>query len=431
MDFENTNHSQYGSYESCDPNVYRTGSTKPRKSHRGIIAVLLAAVIILCGAVSILGAMNVRLFQKLQNESDATNPFRFSNTTPQDSPDSGLPQVTTGQDQPQIAPDNAIQMATTPVATTPLNPGGQSQNTPLSLQEIYTKTINSVVSITSNHRGGTATGTGVILSEEGYIVTNCHVVENAMQIQVLLNDGRKLEAFLVGTDAVTDLAVLQITADGLIPAVLGDSSALRVGDTVVAIGDPLGIELRGTMTNGIVSAINRDIDVDGRRMSLIQTNAALNTGNSGGPLINTYGQVIGINTLKIGGNMNSSSVEGLGFAIPSTTVQTIVNQLIQQGFVSGRPDLGITGEIISSFYQFYYRLPQGLFITEITPGSSADLAGLETGDILISLDDTPITTMEALQTLLYDYRPGDFITAVIYRDGKQCSVVLTVGEATN
>ena len=435
MDFENTNHSQYGSYESCDPNVYRTGSTKPRKSHRGIIAVLLAAVIILCGAVSILGAMNVRLFQKLQNESDATNPFRFSNTTPQDSPDDALPQTTTGQtedkDHLKLDPDNSIQMATTPMATTPLNPGGQLQNTPLSLQEIYTKTINSVVSISCSYRGGISTGTGVILSEEGYIVTNCHVVENAMQIQVLLNDGRKLEAFLVGTDSVTDLAVLQITADGLVPAVLGDSSALQVGDTVVAIGDPLGIELRGTMTNGIVSAINRDIDVDGRRMSLIQTNAALNTGNSGGPLINTYGQVIGINTLKIGGNMSSSAVEGLGFAIPSATVQTIVNQLIQQGFVSGRPDLGITGEIISSFYQFYYRLPQGLFITEITPGSSADLAGLETGDILMSLDDTPITTMEALQTLLYDYQPGDSITAVIYRDGKQYSVVLTVGEATN
>lgn len=434
MNNKKTNRSQSCPYEPCDPGIYQTGSTQPQKIRRGVVAVLLVIVIILCGVISILGVMNIHLFRKLQSEPTTTEPFRFSNTTPRAQSDSTLPQENSGQlaatETMPPAPDNTIQMATTP-ATTPLNPDSQLQGTVLSLQEIYTKTINSVVSISCSYRGGTATGTGVILSDDGYIVTNCHVVENAAQIQVLLHDGRTQEAFLVGTDAVTDLAVLQITADGLVPATLGDASSLRVGDTVVAIGDPLGIELRGTMTNGIISAINRDIDVGGRRMSLIQTNAALNTGNSGGPLINTFGQVIGINTLKIGGNMSSSSVEGLGFAIPSTTVQTIVNQLIQQGFVSGRPDLGITGEIISSFYQFYYRIPQGLYITEVAPDSSADLVGLEAGDILISLDGTPITTMEALQTLLYDYEPGDSITAIIYRDGKQYSVTLTVGEATS
>jgi serine protease Do len=235
----------------------------------------------------------------------------------------------------------------------------------------------------------------------------------------------------VGSDGASDLAVLHVTADDLIAAQLGDSSMLRVGDIVVAIGDPLGIELRGTMTDGIVSAINRDVDVDGRTMNLIQTNAALNSGNSGGPLINCYGQVIGINTMKMGDSMGAGGVEGLGFAIPSNTVRDIVNQLIAQGYVSGRADLGITGESISDFYQFYYRLPKGLYITDVKAGSSAEEIGIEPGDILISIDDTRITGSSSLETLLYNYAPGDTVTAVIYRSGRQYTVTLTVDEAKN
>jgi len=200
---------------------------------------------------------------------------------------------------------------------------------------------------------------------------------------------------------------------------------------VVAIGDPLGFELRGTMTDGIVSAINRDIQLEGRTMSLIQTNAALNSGNSGGPLINCYGQVIGINTMKMGDSMSSAGVEGLGFAIPSSTVENIVNQLIEQGYVSGRPEIGIVGEAVSSFYHFYYRLPQGLYITEILEGSTADEAGLEPGDILISIDGTAITSSDTLKTALYAYEPGDQIQAIVYRGGRQYSVTITVGEANS
>jgi serine protease Do len=424
MDFEKKNTPKNCEYEPCDPGVYRTGSTEPQKSHRGIIAVLLVAVIILCGVVTILGVMNIHLFRQLKNDSDA-HPFRFSYTTPE-----SIAVSATGAGDATLDISETMGMTSIHIGTTPAITDNSPLNGGFSLQEIYERTIHSVVSISCALPGGTSTGTGVILSADGYIVTNCHVVENAEQIQVLLHDGRTVQALLIGTDTLSDLAVLQISVSGLTPATLGDSSALRVGDTVVAIGDPLGIELRGTMTNGIISAINRDVDVGGRSMSLIQTNAALNTGNSGGPLINCYGQVIGINTLKIGDTVSIAGVEGLGFAIPSTTVKEIVEQLISQGYVSGRPELGIEGEIITPFYQLYYNLPQGLYITEVLPESSAETAGLEPGDILISLDGTKITSINIFQSLIYSYTPGDTVEAVVFRNQHHYRVTLIVGEAT-
>lgn len=198
---------------------------------------------------------------------------------------------------------------------------------------------------------------------------------------------------------------------------------------MVAIGDPLGVELRGTMTNGIVSAINRDITAKGRTMTLIQTNAALNAGNSGGPLINCYGQVIGINTMKIGDYMSDAGVEGLGFAIPSTTVKEIVDQLLSQGYVSGRPTLGITGEAVSSFYQMYYRLPEGLFLTEVDEDSEAAGKGIKPKDILISMDGVRITDSDTFNAQLYSHQIGDTVPIIIYRSGKQYSLELTIAEA--
>ena len=223
--------------------------------------------------------------------------------------------------------------------------------------------------------------------------------------------------------------MLYISATDLTPAQFGDSFSLRVGDTVVAIGDPLGVEFRGTYTNGIVSAINRDVDMDGRTMTLIQTNAALNSGNSGGPLINCYGQVVGINTMKIGSFSDSAGVEGLGFAIPSLTVKEIVDQLVSQGYVSGRPTLGLEGETLSGVYQHYYRMPKGLYITNVTPGSPADNVGIEDGDILLSVNDTSIATMDDLRSALYTCEVGQSVEVVIYRGGQRYRVELTVSEA--
>ena len=301
----------------------------------------------------------------------------------------------------------------------------------LSYQQIYEKAIDSVVSITCQKAGGTSTGTGVVLSADGYIATNCHVVEGAQSISVLLTDNRKLTAHLVGGDAVSDLAVLYVEAQDLTPAEFGDSDSLRVGDAVAAIGDPLGAEFRGTMTDGIVSAINRNVATQGRTMTLIQTNAALNSGNSGGPLLNCYGQVVGINTMKISAFVDQAGVEGIGFAIPSTTVKEVVDQLIAQGYVSGRPSLGITGDTVSQLEQRLYRLPAGVLVEEVESGSCADKAGIVAGDVIQYGGKTRVQTAQELSNLLYSLSAGEELELIIYRyrTGKQFSVTVKLDEA--
>lgn len=407
-----------------DEGTYQTGSTRPPKSYGGIIAVLLVLVIFLGGIASALGILNIRMFRQINetagNQDDA--PVVFSDTavtSPTESVSATVPAATDGG---QL--DFSLSQSPAAVANIPQTGG-------LSLQEIYAGAIDSVVSISCASRNAASSGTGVVISADGYIVTNSHVVEDAEAIEVTFTDGQVIPASIVGADEISDLAVLYVDAGNLKAAEFGDSNALRVGDAVVAIGDPLGVELRGTMTDGIVSAINRDITTGGRTMTLIQTNAALNSGNSGGPLLNCYGQVIGINTMKIGDYMSSSGVEGLGFAIPSTTVKEIVDQLVNRGYVSGRPTLGITGEEVSSFYQLYYRLPGGLYITQVKPGSSAAQTGIEPGDILLQAGDSRITSPDDLTELLYGCDVGQTLDVVIYRAGRQYAVTLTVEENTN
>ena len=411
--------SQY--HEPWEQDTYQTGKTQPPKNHNGIIAALLVVVILLCGIITALGVLNIRLFRQVNGSTlENTVPISFSHTS-----DTKKTDLTSTTD-PALASEDEAPIV---IQDSPQGAENIPQSGGLSLQDIYTKAIDSVVSIACTYHGGSSSGTGVVLTANGYLVTNCHVVEKAASITAQFTDGRTMEAALVGMDEASDLAVLKVDATDLIPASVGNSSSLRVGDLVVAIGDPLGIELRGTMTDGIVSAINRDIVIDGRTMTVIQTNAALNSGNSGGPLLNCYGQVIGINTMKIGDYMSSAGVEGLGFAIPSTTMKDIVNQLIQQGYVSGRPAIGIEGESVSPFYQLYYRLPEGLYITNVTKGSSAEQAGISPGDILISMDSTRITSAEDLKTALYSYEAGDYVTLTIYRSGKRYQVQIVVDEA--
>ena len=401
--------------EPWEAHDYRTGSTNPPKNHNGLIAVLLVAVILLGGIVSVLGLMNIRLFKQV-SLSEGQPHFSMN-----DQPDQTQTQATD--------PKNTVDV-TLELNQTPTSPDNIPQAGGLPLQEIYTNVIDAVVSISCKTAGGSSSGTGVVISEDGYIVTNCHVVQNAMSVEVLFGDNRTMAAMVVGADETSDLAVLYVEATGLTPAQFGDSTALRVGDAVVAIGDPLGVALRGTMTDGIVSAINRDLTSQGRTMTLIQTNAALNSGNSGGPLLKTYGQVIGINTMKIGDYVNQAGVEGLGFAIPSATVKEVVDQLLAQGYVTGRPALGVDGETVSAFVQHYYRLPQGVYITNVVYGSAAHQAGLEPGDIIVSFGAQRITTSEELAAALYTTKAGDQVELGIYRSGRQYSLTLTVGQAT-
>ncbi len=402
-----------------DPDYYETGSTKPPKSYGGAIAMLLAIVIFLGGIASALGLLSLRRQEPADKTEDSVPLSLHADRETAD---------TTGA-------ADTIRDITAPSISVESSPPSQehyayANEDGLSFQEIYASAIDSVVSILCTGSSGSSSGTGVVLTADGYIVTNAHVVEGAQTIGVLLSDEREFSASLVGADGVSDLAVLHVQAEDLSPAVFGDSTVLRVGDAVAAIGDPLGIELRGTLTNGIISAINRNITTGGRTMTVIQTNAALNSGNSGGPLLNCYGQVIGINTMKIGDYYNVNGVEGLGFAIPSTTVQEVVEQLIRQGYVSGRPALGISGEGVPSVYQRFYNMPEGLYITAVEADSQAAAAGISRGDILVTLDGETVSDGSALTTLLYSYQAGDTVELVVYRAGRYYSLSVTLTQAT-
>jgi len=405
-----------------DDQYYGTGPTEPPKERNGAMALMLMVIIFLFGIVTVLGVLNIRLFRELKLKRQETE-LALSFTT-----EATLPPETAPQEAPMVIAEEITDFSSMQLHQSPQSRDNIPMEGGMSLQEIYLQNIPSVVSISCTGYSSSSTGTGVILTEDGYIVTNAHVVDGAGAIDVLLTDDRVLSAAIVGSDEISDLAVLQVEATDLIPARFGDSGQLRVGDTVAAIGDPLGVKYRGTYTDGIVSAINRDVDMDGRTMTLIQTNAALNSGNSGGPLINCYGQVIGINTMKIGAFTDSAGVEGIGFAIPSVTVKDIVDQLISQGYVSGRPTLGIEGEALSAFYQHYYRLPAGLYITYVAPGSDAQEKGIEDGDMLLSINNQRIHTMEELKSILFDCEVGETVEAIIYRDGERYRVPLTLGE---
>ena len=401
-----------------DDRIYGTGRTQPRKNHGGLIAFLLILVILLSGIVGILGTMNIKLFAQLKTQKLEDNAMTF---TDQGQIASYFLDPSESTDTTEARESNS---ANIDLQQTPESAENYAEEDALSWQEIYDRNIVSVVSILCDN----STGTGVVLTADGYIITNSHVVEDAGTVRVRLTDGEEYPAMIIGSDAVSDLAVLYIECNGLTPATFGNSDSLRVGDAVAAIGDPMGVQFHGTMTDGIVSAINRNVTVSGRTMTLIQTNAALNSGNSGGPLINCYGQVIGINTMKISAFAASSGVEGLGFAIPSTTVKEISEQLIRQGYVSGRPDIGLEGESVSSFYQYYYHMPSGLYITHVDTGSDAHEKGIEYGDILISINNQRITDMDSLNTVLYAHNAGDTVNVVIYRSGKQYALTLTLHE---
>ena len=404
---------------------YGTGSTTPPKDHAGVISLILVLFISLSGVISILGLMNIDVFAQPE-PTELRSPVSFYVSG------DGVPSAELERREP-VEPEpparvegvyTSIQITAAPQSLENIAevPGA------VSWQDIYEKVMPSVVSITCYDGRNTSSGTGVIMDAGGYIITNAHVVEDALQIQVLLTDGRELDAKCVGADVISDLAVLRVNADRLIPAEFGDSNALRVGDEVVAIGDPLGVELRGTMTNGIISGINRDIKSGNRTLTLMQTTAALNTGNSGGPLVNCYGQVVGINTMKIGDYASESGVEGLGFAIPITSVQTVLEQLANQGYVAGRPYLGLEGQAISTFYQFYYRMPAGILITEVAEGSSAAQQGLRRGDILLTLDGVAVTNLDILQEITYASTVGQELQATIYREGREIPLTLIMGE---
>ena len=295
--------------------------------------------------------------------------------------------------------------------------------------EVYAQNVNSTVgittSVTTNFWGYQTTaavsGSGFILTEDGYILTNFHVIEDSKAITVTAYDGTTYDATVVGDDESNDIAVLKVEAEGLTPVVLGDSDDLNVGDTVVAIGNPLG--------SGVVSALDREVTMSsGVTMDLIQTDCAINSGNSGGALFNLYGEVIGITNAKYSGSGSSgqASIDNIGFAIPINSVRNIVESIIENGYIV-KPYIGVSVTDVSAETQSY-GLPQGAAVKEVTEGSPAEQAGLQVNDIITRVGDTEITCSDDLVSLVKECQAGDELVMQVYRSGETLELTVTVAE---
>lgn len=315
----------------------------------------------------------------------------------------------------------------------------------MTIPDIVDKVSPSVVGVSCLLNNGTATGTGIILSSDGYIVTNAHVISGAKAISVVLpenyykdeqsdsssnnkndNSDEKYtyEATLIGSDTQTDIAVLKIEKTDLTPAEIGKSSDIVVGEAAIVIGNPLGFDLSGTVTSGIISATDRKLTIEEKTMNLIQTDASINSGNSGGPLINAYGQIIGITSAKV----SSTYGEGLGFAIPVDEALPIIKDLMEYGYVTGRPTLGISGEDVTEIYAQFYNIPQGFIIRSVEDDSAAQKAGLKVGDVVIGINGELIESVSEFNDIKSKFSAGDTITVSVYRDGEISDKEVTLGE---
>ncbi len=305
----------------------------------------------------------------------------------------------------------------------------------LTIPEIVKKVKPAVVGISSKFtETSVGTGTGIIASPDGYIVTNAHVVRShsensskiAQRVTVVLADKSEYTAEIIGTDPRTDLAVLKINTNGkkLPTAEFGDSTKLSEGELAVAIGNPLGFELYGSVTCGIISALNRTITIDEYEMILIQTDAAINPGNSGGPLLNSCGQVIGINSSKI----ISDYAEGLGFAIPITSAKIVIDDLIENGYVTGRARIGINGEDVGKSNAKHYDLPEGVYVRYIEKNSAAEASGIEVGDIIVAADGKNVTSMRELNKIKESFSSGEKLSVTVFRDGEKKNITILLGE---
>lgn len=298
----------------------------------------------------------------------------------------------------------------------------QGQGEELSLQQLYERCADTIVAITGTveDESGYYWGTGVIASSDGLIVTNAHIIDGCDSAEVTLYNDESYEAKLVGVDGISDLALLKIDAEGLPVAVFGDVSSIAVGDEVAAIGNPLGEDFRSTLTNGIISAIDRGLNYNGRTMSLLQTNTAINQGNSGGALFNMYGQVVGITNMKM--MSYYSSIEGIGFAIPSSTVKSVVDSLAANGEVRGRPSIGITVGAIPEDVSSHYDIPSGLYVSGVQENSDAQLKGVQVGDILTAVNGQEVYTTEDVAAIKDAMAVGDTMTLSLWRDGETIEV---------
>lgn len=426
----------YSDPNGGDPNK------KPKKKHTGlkVAAFVLAMVLVSGGSIGVYEGIR-------SSNADNSSSIVASN-------DSSAAESSTGDSSSSQKSDSSqswIQLAST--------------NGSMSVADIVKKVTPSVVGVQStfsssngsnnnpmNGYGGffgygsqgnngsqgmTGVGTGIIMSKDGYIVTNAHVIYDdeygygeASSVQIQMSDEETTyDARIVAYDKEADIAVLKIDADNLTPAEFGDSSSCEVGEMVVAIGNPLGLQFQNTVTCGIISALDRKVTINDNTMTLIQTDTAINNGNSGGPLINSSGQVIGINSAKMSSTYSGeATVEGIGFAIPMSEAKSIVDDLINYGYVTGRPQLGISCQDVTEAVSQAYNIPVGAYIFSVTAGGAADQAGLQPGDVITGIQDQTISTTEELNAVKNQYKAGDTITLTYVRAGETKKVDVTLAE---
>jgi len=417
------NHNQYQ-----NQTYYKENITKPENGEKHKFLTYISLVLISSFVTSfIVGGTMYSYFSKQLNEQIGS----VKKTVAQVSTNAGK---------------TAVGVATTTGSVTGSNLATSTNLSDLTVTEVAKKVGPSIVGIKmeitnsrqssffgSNPSTSGSEGSGIIISKDGYIMTNYHVVQYAdpnsnmknTTLTVYLPDKREAKATFIGGDSDNDLALIKINLSDLPVAELGDSSAVEVGNPAVAIGNPLGMEFAGSVTSGVISALNRQLDTGDITMNLIQTDAAINPGNSGGALVNSKGQVIGINSAKI----SITGVEGLGFAIPINTAKPIIEQLKAYGYVKGKPLVGISAQAITEEFSSMYGIPVGVYIVDVTAGGAAVNAGIKKGDVLIKLDGKEVKTMADIEAIKKLHKSGDTVNAVVSRNGTNVTLKLTFTEA--
>ncbi len=400
----------YAPYQATTPVKKNKGKTAFLICLWVLVGIFAVGFFVLCGYVAGRDYNEGSTAPTLFEEPDVTEPnLTEPKETLPDDKNEGNNVVVIPDDNDVYSKDNSLELNKVPA--------DHNNSNKYTTKYAYNKVLDSTVGVVCYTDSFTdepeSQGTGIIISDNGYIVTNSHVIgdsRSAYNVQVITNDQTTYEAKIIGYDSRTDLAVLKINADDLPEAEFCDSALVEVGDDVIAVGNPGGIEFQNSLTRGVVSALDRELSLSAN-VSYIQTDAAINPGNSGGPLCNIYGQVIGINTAKI----SSSSFEGMGFAIPSRTVKEIVDDLVAQGYVNDRVRLGISGTEVTSSMVQYYNAPQGILVGEISVGGPCENSGLMINDIITAIDDTEITSFSEVYGILAEHKAGDKVTLSVYR----------------
>ena len=411
---------------SYDPGYNQDQNHNHNKKNTGIGGRMIALLVAVALVASIGGSVLTNVISNISRKNEETN--KASETMSSQDVESS----TDEQDaQSEEADGYTLEKSQLPTSLSS-NDTGKS----LTPKEVYAMNVNACVGIatqiTTNVWGqvasASASGSGFILTSDGYVVTNNHVVDGATSVTVKLYNGDEYDATIVGTDEMNDVALLKIDATGLQAVTVGDSDQIEVGEEVIAIGNPLG-ELTFTMTAGVVSALDREINTDGKPINMLQTDVAINSGNSGGPLFDMDGNVIGITSAKYSGETSSgASIEGISFAIPINDALRIVYDLQQYGHVTGRAYLGVTVRDLDSSTGATYGLPTGPMIQSVEAGGCAEKAGLQQGDIIIGFNDAEISSYTDLVAALNKCKAGDTVTIKVYRAGAEIDAQITLDE---